>query len=154
MDQFYQSILGNLVADVFLFGCMGLFSFLYLRLKGRFGKIGSNMKVAPNHNSVSSEVDGDIYLTDESGTRNLTHSTTKEEGVVWANNSKWIAFARKTSGKWQAIVANVVTGRAVSLTEGEGDARPVEWDSADNLIVKLGGSYLTIYSQEIERRLR
>lgn len=154
MDTLWQSIIGNLIADIILFGGAALFSLLWLKLKNKFGKIGKNLKASPDAKSFTSEIDGDVYITDIHGTRNITHSNATESGVVWSGNSRLLAYGRKEVNGWQVIVHDLDTDKKVCLSEGYGDARPVEWNVSGDLIVKLGGSFLTIYRQEIEKRLR
>ncbi len=40
------------------------------------------------------------------------------------------------------------------LTKTFGDRRKIEWQSNNDLVIQLGGTFLTVYEQEIEKRLR
>lgn len=152
-DPLLQSILGNMLADAFLLAVPFLLLRIWQQAK-TIRKIGTNMKVSPDGKHVSSEVEGEIILTDALGTRNITHSKERDIGAMWANNSRYLAYASEVKDGWQIWVKDITTNKAACMTEGAGQKRPLKWDSDGNLVVSMGGSALMIYAKEIEKRLR
>lgn len=152
-DPLVQSILGNMLADAFLLAVPFLLLRIWQQAK-TIRKIGTNMRVSPDYQHLVSEVEGDIILTDSLGTRNITHSKAKDVGAMWANNSRYLAYASEVKDGFQIWVVDTVTNNKACMTEGAGQKRPLKWDSDGNLVVSMGGSALMIYAKEIEKRLR
>lgn len=128
-------------------------AYLVVKYRSRLGKFGKRMSISPNQAKIASEVDGDIYLTTGAGTKNLTHSSVREAGALWAHNSDWLAFSRGDDARWQVWICNTTTGKLVCFTDGLKSSRPIKWDIDDSLVIDLGGSAWVIKNDEIRRRL-
>lgn len=130
-------------------------TWLWIRYKdGRFKQLGKGMRVSPDQSRVVSEVGGDLYVTSDYGTTNLTHTRTIETDAMWASNSRWLAFRRQNGHGWQVWVGDTDTGKLVRLTQMDSpNARPLAWDVENNLKIDLGGSEWIIKHSEIERKL-
>lgn len=155
-----KEILANIaenVAGEFLALAIGVIAtalYSYFRNKSRIAGIGrGRLTSSPDHKKVASEANGEIYVIDKAGVRNVTNHPALDEVVVWSPDSKLIAFVSKRDNDWQVWAVEVDTRKVVRLTEMQGGPRPIGWDDEGNLIVRLGGSSLTIWKHEIKKRL-
>ena len=153
MNQFLSDIASELVVGVLAI----IATALWHRWRSLDGKIGrGRLTVSVDRKRVATEIDGEIYISDERGTRNLTKSPAPDEYALWAPrpNTHWIAFMRKNGEVWQVIVANVKTGKMFFPLTGKGDSRPLSWTGSCDLQVDMGGSTTTVWRREIEKWLK
>jgi hypothetical protein len=155
-DAYTQSVIGNFTADLILFSLPALWVFLRTIRQGRILKnFGREMKVSPDGQAAVNAVDGEILMAGKGGIENLTHTKAVEENPLFASNSKWIAFQRQVEGAWEVWAIDVETRKTVSLGTVAGDKRRmIEWQPNNDLVIQMGGTYLTVYQQEIEKRLK
>lgn len=119
----------------------------------RFGKKAIRYTSSPDHKKVAIEKNGEIYVRGQAGIKNTTNHPAMDEFPEWSPNSKWYAFLSRREGIWQVWVNEPDTNRLARLTYGMDGARPFGWGPDGSLVVKVGGSYLTIPQSEIEKRL-
>ncbi len=154
-DSFTQSVLGNFTADLILFSVPALLVLLrrihHSQILTGFRKTGKN---SPDGSKTVSEINGDILVADKFGIENLTHTRAQERNPMWAFNSRWLAFQRQVEQGWEVYVLDTLNKKSVMLTKTFGDRRKIEWQSNNDLVIQLGGTFLTVYEQEIEKRLR
>ena len=118
--------------------------------------MGGAQTHSPDGRSTVYEDQGELYVSSpgRSGLRNITRSPAWDTGPIWAFNSQWVAFQTNRDGNWEVYVADTVTGRLARLTATPHTVeRPVGWDDSGNLMISLGGSFLTIYRAEIAKKL-
>ena len=109
---------------------------------------------SPDGKAVASEAEGEVYIADSAGVRNVTHHPAVDEGVVWSPDSRYIAFHSNRGGFWNVFVIEAETGKMGIMTNIGGlQKRKIHWDSEGNLHIDLGGSELAIKANEIERHL-
>jgi len=146
-----ENVAGEFIA--LLLGAIITGVFVYLRNKGLLNIGKGRLTSSPDHTKVASESGGEIYVMDRDGARNVTRHPALDKVAIWSPDSTKIAFMSERDGTWQAWVVKDTGGRAAKLTSGFGESRPIRWDEDGNLIVRLGGSFLTVYAYEIEKRL-
>lgn len=156
MKEIFANIVEN-VAGEFLALLIGVVAmWLYSRFQSRkqLTQISKGrLTSSPDHTRVASEANGEIYVMDKSGVHNVTNHPAIDEVVVWSPDSELIAFVSKRDSDWQVWCVDVESKKTVRLTEMQGGPRPIKWDGDGNLIVRLGGSSLTIWNHEIKKRL-
>jgi hypothetical protein len=152
MNQFLSDIASE--AIVALVAVVG--TYLYARWRrSPADKVGRGFsKVSPNGKTVVTEVDGEILVSDQNGTRNLTRHKALDRNSLLSPNNKYIAFNSERSGGWDVYVVGVLNGKIARLTTGKGNARPLSWNVNGDLLIDMGGSQILIWSYEIEKRLK
>ena len=151
-----ETFLSDIASELVVGGLAIIATALWHRWRSLDGKIGRGlMKVSPNRRAVITEADdGEIYITDRRGTRNLTKNPAIDRDSMWSPNSKWVAFMSQRSGDWDVYVVSADSGKISRLTTGKGSARPLQWNKSGDLIIDLGGSQLLVWNHEIEKRLK
>ena len=153
-DSFTQSVIGNFTADLILFSLPALLLFLRrIRQSQVLASLRKNGKQSPDGSRTASEVSGDIIVADKFGIENLTHSHSTERNPLWAPNSHWLAFQRKIEGAWEVWALETQNKKSVMLMKVAGERRKIEWQPNNDLVIQMGGTFLTVYRQEIEKRL-
>lgn len=153
MFEAVKNILENIAGEFVAVALTALF--FYLRSNGTFKRLGQGrLTSSPDHTKVASEAGGEIYVVDKSGVKNLTNHPAMDRFAVWHPDSIKMAFVSERDGTWQVWVANTDTGRFAKLTSGEGKPRPILWDDEGNLMIRLGGSMVTVWKEEIEKKLQ
>ena len=157
LTGFFENMAGDIFSGMIGAAVMWLIGFLRQRSQAQAQK--GRLTSSPDHSKVASEAGGEIYVIDGKGVRNLTNHPALDETVIWHPESKLIAFVSARDGSFQVWVMDSNTGKKVRLTEMDGKPRPIRWDIASSgaagcdLIVRLGGSFLTIPHEEIQKRL-
>ena len=109
---------------------------------------------SPDGAAMALERDGEIWVRDVRGIRNITHDAADDTGALWSPDGRWLAFRSNRGGEWSFWVASVSSGKLAHLTAIPGRERPAGWDANANLQVDLGGSLLVVKREEIERKLK
>lgn len=125
--------------------------------RGLVSQMWSGRKTtSPDGKSTAHEANGEIYITEKSGKiTNLTHDPALDIRPLWSQDGRWVAFqSNRDGGDWNVYVADVGSGRVAQITKIRGTERAIGWDMSGNLHVDLGGSYLTVRSDEIEKKLK
>ena len=149
----FANIAGEIVFAI-LAVIAGIVAFHY---RGLASKMWSGRKTtSPGGEMTAHEANGEIYISKKSGKiTNLTHNTALDIQPLWSQDGRWLAFqSNRDGGDWNVYVADVNSCRVAQITRIRGTERAIGWDMSGNLHVDLGGSYLTVRLDEIEKKLK
>jgi hypothetical protein len=154
-----MNLLSNFLSDIASEAVVGLIAlvlgYLWHRWHSPAEKIGrGSSRVSKNGRTIVTEVDGEILVSDQHGTRNLTRHKALDYNSLLSNNGKYIAFNSERSGGWDVYVVGVMNGKISRLTTGKGNARPLSWNLNGDLLIDMGGSQILVWAHEIEKRLK
>ena len=111
---------------------------------------------SPDGRSTAHEANGEIYVTEKSGRIvNLTQNPALDIRPMWSQDGRWLAFqSNRDGGDWNVYVADVGSGKVAQITKIKGTERAIGWDMTGCLHVDLGGSFLVVKADELERKLK
>lgn len=155
-----QAFLANLLSDflselvVAIITAALVGSGTALFLQRRVQNITSGRQThSPDGKRTAYESNGEIYVADQSGLRNLTHHRAKDSQPLFSPDGNWLAFATNRDGNGEIYIISLATNRLARLTHSPGiNERPIRW-TGNNLVVDLGGSALVIKEGEIRKQL-
>lgn len=155
--EFLLNLFANIAGEIILAilaVAAGIVAFHY---RGLASKMWSGRKTtSPGGEMTAHESNGEIYISKKSGKIiNLTHNVAMDIRPLWSQDERWVAFqSNRDGGDWNVYVADIDSGRVAQITRIRGTERAIGWDMSGNLHVDLGGGYLTVRSDEIERKLK